>query len=117
MDSIQWKIYPPEFIASEKIHCLLDRGDQNSRGKDVYDLPFIFDGVKNDDLLKAIERTFKRRTFQVKSLFETASEIDIEYLKKSYDLVLADKKVHSFEESWRIILDRLQKLDQLKAEG
>lgn len=117
MDSIEWKIYPPEFIASEKIHCLLDRGDRNSRGKDVYDLPFIFDEVKDEDLIKAIERTFKRRMFQVNSLLETASEIDIEYLKKSYDLVLADKKIHSFEESWKIILKKLQKLDQLKAKG
>lgn len=113
LDPIEWKVYPPEFIASEKIHCLLDRGDTNTRGKDVYDLPFIFDEVKDEDLLSAIERTFKRRYFQVDSLFESAKQVDTEYLKKSYDMILTDQKARSFEESWKIILKKLKLIDGL----
>ncbi|MFP5492029.1 MAG: nucleotidyl transferase AbiEii/AbiGii toxin family protein [Bacteriovoracia bacterium] len=114
MDAIEWKIYPPEFIASEKIHCLLDRGDTNTRGKDVYDLPFIFDDVKDKDLLRAIERTFKRRSLEMDSLYEGAKLVDTEYLKKSYDLILIDDKTRSFEESWKIILKKLKALDALR---
>jgi hypothetical protein len=52
LDSIEWKVYPPEFIASEKLHCLLFRGSFNTRGKDVYDLPFILDEAKENDLVR-----------------------------------------------------------------
>jgi hypothetical protein len=114
-DSIEWKIYPPEFIASEKIHCLLDRGDTKSRGKDIYDLPFIFDEVNDENLLLAMERTFKHRSFYEDSLFETAEKIDTEYITKNYDLILADRMAHTFKESWRIILEKLEKLDQLRS--
>lgn len=113
LDSIEWKVYPPEFIASEKIHCLLDRGDTNTRGKDVYDLPFIFDEVTDENLISAIERTFKRRAFQMDSLFEGANQVDTEYLKRSYNLILTDQKARSFEESWMIILKKLKVIDGL----
>ncbi|MBI2522271.1 MAG: nucleotidyl transferase AbiEii/AbiGii toxin family protein [Bdellovibrio sp.] len=114
MSPIEWKIYPPAFIASEKIHCLLDRGDRNSRGKDIYDLPFIFKETSDQELLLAIERTFEKRKFQVDSLYKAAKAIDTEYIKKSYDLILADTKVHAFDESWKIILDKLQSLERIK---
>ena len=40
---ISWKVYPPEFIFSEKLQTLVQRASSNSRGKDVYDLTLIFD--------------------------------------------------------------------------
>ena len=63
LDSIEWKIYPPEYIASEKIHCLVFRGEVNTRGKDVYDLPLIFKETSDIFLLNAIDETFRRRSF------------------------------------------------------
>lgn len=114
LDSIEWKIYPPEFIASEKIHCLLFRGDMNTRGKDVYDLPLIFQETSDIDLLNAIERTFSRRSFKVASLYETAAIIKTETLKTNYNSILVEHMENSFEESWSKILEKLKTLDTLR---
>jgi hypothetical protein len=113
LHAIEWKIYPPEFIASEKIHCILDRGDLNTRGKDIYDLPYIFDEVSNDALLNAIKRTFSLRKFELSSLYEIAGAIDTEYIKKNYELILTEKKQFSFDESWNLILEKFKELDSL----
>jgi predicted nucleotidyltransferase component of viral defense system len=113
LDSIEWKIYPPEFIASEKIHCLLYRGSLNTRGKDVYDLPFILDDVKERDLATAINRTFQRREFFITSLYEVANEIDTHNLKENYKKILVQSK-SSFEENWDKILSKLKKIDLLR---
>ncbi len=37
-EPIEWKIYPIEFIASEKIHALISREGASTRAKDIYDL-------------------------------------------------------------------------------
>lgn len=111
---IEWFVYPPEYIASEKIHCLLYRGDKNSRGKDIYDLPLIFNETIDEDLLIAIERTFERRKFEIQSLKDTADAINTESLKRSYELVLAENKKYTFDESWIRILEKLEKLDVLR---
>jgi hypothetical protein len=114
MGPIEWKVYPPEFIASEKIHCLLYRGDRNSRGKDVYDLPLIFEEINDDELLKAIERTFERRNFQISSLYETANAINTGSIKTSYNTVMVENMKNNFEESWQIIINKLKKIDSLR---
>lgn len=114
LSAIEWKIYPPEFIASEKIHCLLYRGEENSRGKDVYDLPFIFEEISDEELLNAILRTFDRREFEILSMYETANSINTENLKNTYNLVLAENKKNTFEECWKIILNKLKKMDSLR---
>lgn len=113
LDSIEWKVYPPEFIASEKIHCLLYRGSLNTRGKDVYDLPFLLDDVKESDLAVAINRTFQRREFLITSLYEVANEIETYNLKENYKKILVQSK-SSFEENWDKILAKLKKIDLLK---
>lgn len=113
LSPIEWKIYPPEFIASEKIHCLLFRGNQNSRGKDVYDLPLIFKEVSDEALLEAIRITFDRRKFEVASMFDVAREIDTKNLKTSYGLILAGNTNITFEESWEIILEKFKSIDKL----
>jgi hypothetical protein len=117
LSSIEWKIYPPEFIASEKIHCLLYRGQSNSRGKDIYDLPLIFEEVTDNDLLNAIHRTFSRRDFKVTSMYETANAIDTENLKRSYNQIQTDIFKYTFDESWKIILAKLKQLDLLRMKG
>jgi hypothetical protein len=112
LDTIEWKVYPSEFIASEKLHCLLYRGSSNSRGKDVYDLPFILDDAKDNDLIKAINRTFERREFFVESLYETAREINIKNLKENYQNILVGSRPE-FEENWEKILTKLKRIDSL----
>ncbi|HAZ13790.1 MAG: hypothetical protein A2X86_19665 [Bdellovibrionales bacterium GWA2_49_15] len=70
--------------------------------------------TSDQELLNAIERIFQRGAYQVDSLYKAAEKIDTEYIKKSYDLILADTKVQSFEESWKIILEKLRSLDLMK---
>jgi hypothetical protein len=113
LDTIEWKVYPSQFIASEKLHCLLYRGSSNSRGKDVYDLPFLLDDAKEGDVIKAINRTFERREFFIESLHETAREINIKNLKENYQKIMVES-APDFEESWDIILTKLKRLDLLR---
>jgi len=117
LGSIEWKVYPPEFIASEKIHCLLFRGDMNTRGKDVYDLPLIFKGTSDVDLFNAIERTFVRRSFKVASLYEAAVTIDTKMLKMNYDSILVERMENNFEDSWSSILEKFKNLDALRGKS
>lgn len=114
LGSIEWKIYPPEYIASEKIHCLLFRGEVNTRGKDVYDLPLIFKETSDILLLNAIDETFRRRSFEVRSLYEAAVNIETVLLKRSYNSILVERMEFSFEESWSKILEKLKALDLLR---
>jgi hypothetical protein len=117
LSSIEWKVYPPEFIASEKIHCLLYRGQTNSRGKDIYDLSLILREVTNDSLLIAIHRTFSRRNFKITSLHETAKFVDTENLKRGYYQAQTESFRYTFDEAWKIILEKFEQLDLLRTKG
>jgi hypothetical protein len=117
LSSIEWKVYPPEFIASEKIHCLLHRGYTNSRGKDIYDLSLIFKEVTDESLLNAIHRTFSRRNFKIVSLYEVAKAVDTENLVRGYYQSQTESFRYSFDEAWKIILEKFEQLDLLRMKG
>jgi len=111
---IEWKVYPPEFIASEKIHCLLYRGGANTRGKDVYDLNVLFREVSNELLTQAIQSTFVRRKFKVKSLYEEALRIETSNLEDSFKHVMIENRKDAFPSLWVLILDKFKELDEFK---
>ena len=53
-----WRVYPPEFIFSEKLQTLVSRESGNSRAKDVHDLELLFEKCDLKKLLAAVdERT------------------------------------------------------------
>lgn len=113
LSSIEWKVYPPELIASEKIHCLLNRGTSNTRGKDVYDLNLLFKEVDDEKLIFAIQRTFKRREFKVALLYEEAFKIETELLENTFKQVMIEEDNAIFEDHWNYILEKFKSLDKI----
>ena len=111
-DSIEWKVYPIEFICAEKIHCLLDRKDLNTRGKDIYDLDFLLSRSQDKKLIEAIQKTFLKRKFKIKSLHNTAIKIDTTNLKENFRKAQFKKINVDFHQCWNNILNRFKILDQ-----
>jgi Nucleotidyl transferase AbiEii toxin, Type IV TA system len=108
----EWKVYPPEFIASEKIHCLLDRGDLNTRGKDIYDLSQVLNEIPIEKLSSAIKRTFKNRKFELNDFYNTASKIDTDLLEENFKKAMLVSSNPAFQECWKIVLSKMLELDQ-----
>jgi predicted nucleotidyltransferase component of viral defense system len=111
-DPFEWKVYPKEFIAAEKIHCLLDRGDLNTRGKDVYDLAQVLKDIPINKLSSAIVRTFNNRNFKLESFYNTANVIDTEFLKENFNKTILVSRKQTFDECWKIILNVMIELDR-----
>lgn len=109
----EWKVYPREFIAAEKIHCLLDRGDLNTRGKDVYDLAQVLPVIPIEQLSNAIKRTFKNRNFQLNEFYNVCNKIDTEFLEENYHKTLLVSRNQTFSECWEIILKTMSELDKV----
>lgn len=59
--NLSWRVYPVETISAEKLHCLLTRGSDNSRAKDVFDLNLFLPQCNPDILNRAIMETFSHR--------------------------------------------------------
>lgn len=111
---ISWKIYPPEFIFSEKLQILVSRKDTNSRSKDIYDLVLLFEICKDTRKLKdAIEKTFTRRdTVVPKSFLIFAEELDLTYLQNAWKGVQISDSEVTFESQWTALKKHLRKLDE-----
>lgn len=68
-EPISWKVYPSEFIYSEKLETLVSRGSENSRAKDYHDLCLLASEVEMDKLVDAIKVTFRNRLTEVPASF------------------------------------------------
>ena len=87
---ISWRIYPIEYVIAEKLQTLIDRGDANSRAKDVHDLIFLIPQcVDCEKLIAAIENTFRSRQTDLPASFaDTAGAIDTTVLSLGWRRVL-----------------------------
>lgn len=112
-EPFEWKIYPREFIAAEKIHCLLDRGDLNTRGKDIYDLVQVLPLVPINHLVNAIQRTFKNRNFYLNDFYSTCTKIDTEFLEDNYAKTILISRKQTFNECWAVVLGTMKELDEI----
>ncbi len=109
-----WRVYPPEFIFSEKLQTLVDRQVVNSRGKDVHDMAILFDQCDSKKLASAIQKTFKRRNTPIPISFLTFAEnLDTKLLEKSWNSVKLIDQTSSFAAFWKVLLSHLEKIDDL----
>ena len=84
-DPIHWQVYPIETIIAEKIHALVDRGSENSRSKDVFDLHLFLPRADKKKLQAALEACFKyRRTELPEDLAGTLEKIDLAILTQGW---------------------------------
>jgi predicted nucleotidyltransferase component of viral defense system len=67
-EELSWSVYPIETIIAEKLHALVDRGELNSRSKDVFDLVAFLPKVKGrcETPLRSASN-IERRCFQIGS--------------------------------------------------
>ncbi len=112
---LSWKVYPLESIYSEKLETLVQRGDANSRAKDIYDMTMIFDACKDTEKLsKAILATFKTRSTEMPESFsEFAANLNLRQLKSSWGSVQLSETDATFESFWELLLTQFKKLDRI----
>lgn len=110
---ISWKVYPPEFIFSEKLQTLVERASSNSRGKDLYDLALLFDKCENKKSLnEAVKATFKTRETDIpESFHDFAKGLNLKQIEASWRSVRIAQEL-DFETVWKRTLAMLKKFDE-----
>jgi hypothetical protein len=112
--SVSWRVYPPEYIFSEKLQTLIARASVNSRAKDIHDLVIIYPECSATKLIVAIAGTFaKRRTELPHSFKEFAESLDTRLIESSWTSVQLADRDSEFRSTWRDLLKMLEKLDSL----
>lgn len=83
---VSWRIYPLEYIFSEKLETTLSRGTANSRAKDLYDMWFIVkSGLKRSALDIAIKHVFEARSAELpKDLATELKNLNLQFLEQSF---------------------------------
>ena len=107
-----WRVYPPEFIFSEKLQTLVERASGNSRAKDVHDMALLFEMCDLKKLLKAISATFARRQTTLPESFLTfADSLDTRLLQSGWSSVKLSDEEKPFPASWNLVKAHLAKID------
>ncbi len=111
--TLSWLVYPVETIAAEKLHTLIDRGGNNSRAKDIYDLHFYLPQADGKVLINAIERCFSFRGTAVPSnLAAHISKIDLTLLKTGWKSATASlKNSPDFDDAFTGIIKELRRIN------
>ena len=110
---VSWKVYPPEYIFSEKLQTLVARGSANSRAKDVYDLVLLFERcTERAELKKAIDATFSTRETHIPTSFhEMANDLSVRQIEHSWKSVQLETTDVDFQSVWADLLKVLRNLD------
>ncbi|PWU22200.1 MAG: hypothetical protein C5B49_01300 [Bdellovibrio sp.] len=110
-DELSWLVYPVETIAAEKLHALVDRGGNNSRAKDIYDLHFYLPQADGTILTTAIERCFSFRGTPIPpDIPGLLSKIDSTLLKKGWkSATISLKEAPDFDEALDGIVKELRR--------
>lgn len=112
IEPLNWKVYMPEQIFSEKLQIAVARGIGNSRAKDIYDIVQLFDRVNGSDLIvNAIKRIFQlRKTDLPTSFYEFFNKLNVFILENAWRSVTVSPKPE-FSNVWQAFLEVAQKID------
>ena len=112
---ISWRVYPSEYIFSEKLQTLVARGSANSRAKDVYDLVLLYPRCTDkQELKKAISATFTARaTDMPSSLHDYAKSLTVQQIEISWNGVQLETEKLDFKTAWAELLKVLRELDKV----
>lgn len=114
-EPVSWTIYPVEQIVAEKLETLFQRGIENSRAKDVYDLVYLMPRCANrKQLLDSIQHTFANRETPLPASFtESAKQMtDLTILQAAWPGVKITADKPTFAEVWERLMWSLQELDR-----
>lgn len=112
IEPLNWRVYSPQQIFSEKLQTSVARGITNSRAKDIYDIVKLFDRVKDSDaLIVAIEKIFQlRKTAMPNSFYEFFRGLNVFVLENAWRSVMVINKPN-FSDVWKIFLEVARKVD------
>lgn len=84
-EKLSWSIYPIETIIAEKLHALIDRGELNSRSKDIYDLSVFLPNANKSRLQSALKNCFKYRETELPDRFsDILKTLDTRVLERGW---------------------------------
>ena len=114
-DKLSWKVYPPEYIFSEKLQTLVIRSSANSRAKDLYDMVILIKFCTNKSALKnAIIGTFKnRKTDLPNSFYDFADNLNLRQIEMAWKTVELSKLNQEFHVVWSQLKDIFTTIDLL----
>jgi predicted nucleotidyltransferase component of viral defense system len=106
---LSWHVYPIETIIAEKLQTLIDRGANNSRAKDVFDLHFYLPKANPEVLKEAIERCFIfRGTPLTNNPSQFLSKIDTALLKRGWQSAVSTlRDAPTFDEAFDKVLQTI----------
>jgi hypothetical protein len=115
---ILWKVYPLEFIYSEKIQALIELGQTNSRAKDIYDMTIIFPKLASQSKCwNAIRKTFETRKTPLPETFtQFVNSLNTSVLEASWQSVHLVSPEKSFPETWKLFKKQVELLDHSRTE-
>lgn len=111
-ENLSWLVYPVETIISEKIHALVDRGEGNSRSKDIFDLAKLLPKANTKNLKQSLKDCFKyRKTNLPENLVQYLKNINCDLLEKGWtNAVSSIKSPPRFKETYQLFITELEKL-------
>lgn len=110
-EPISWKVYPPEFIYSEKLETLVKRAAENSRAKDYHDLAILFPIINLKKLISSIEITFACRKTPVPNSFsDFLKTLDLTTIQASWN----SQGLSDFQHTIDKIQQNFQEIDDEK---
>lgn len=106
---LSWHVYPVETIVAEKLQTLMDRGGNNSRAKDIFDLHFYLPKANPRILRDAIEKCFAfRGTPLAENPADFLGTIETTLLKRGWQSAISTlKDAPTFEEAFGGVLREL----------
>ncbi len=109
---LSWQVYPIETILAEKLQTLIERGADNSRAKDVFDLFFYISKADAETLKEAVNRCFDfRGTTLPDDPVRFLSKIDKSLLSQGWKGATASlKDAPTFDEAFNGFLIGLHKI-------
>lgn len=107
---ISWKVYPIETMIAEKLHALVDRGSDNSRSKDIFDLSQFLPKSDSARLRIAIKACFEfRKTTVPLDLGGFLKKIDLTLIKKGWPAAVAGiREAPKCDECFETILKEIR---------
>lgn len=107
---LSWQVYPIETIIAEKLHALIDRGDDNSRAKDIFDLSQFLPKANEKILQKALVACFKyRKTELPTDIAAHLSTINLNLLKRGWPSAISTvKNAPTFEDAFEAVIKQLK---------
>ena len=111
---LSWIVYAIETMIAEKIHALVDRREGSSRSKDIFDLVHFLPKANIFLLKKALKACFTYRGTELPlDIADFISRIDTTLLKRGWPSAVSGmKQAPLFEDSFKILLEELQKISR-----